>query len=94
MRMEYKKPMLYAESFTLVEHISQCAHLNSATQGDPDNCAFCLNGPGTTPAIFTENVAACTDKYLASDFPGTGDLNVQGYCYNQFLDEGTLLMQS
>lgn len=94
MRMEYRKPMLYAERFELLEHISACAHMNSATTGDPDNCAYSLNGPGTTPAIFTEAVNDCTDKYLATDWPGTGDLKPTGYCYNKFMDEGTILMHS
>ena len=86
--------MLFAERFALVEHISQCAHLNSATSGDPDNCAFYLNGPENPPAIFTTPENLCTDIYSAADYPGTGDKKPTGYCYNYFLDEGTLLMHS
>lgn len=88
--------MLFAERFALVEHISQCAHLNSANHSDAIACSFNLGGPGSTgPVVFTDTLKGCIDLYAQGDVPGTGDLNEStGYCYNAFLDEGTLLMHS
>ena len=95
MKKAYSKPALYAEAFALVEHISACAHLNAATYGDPINCSFNLGAPAEGPIVFTDSNAGCIDLYDPKDVPGTGDLNEStGYCYNAFLDEGTLLMHS
>lgn len=97
MRMEYAKPMLYAERFELNEHISACAHLNSTVNnGDPEQgCGFSLNGPNpgeNDPILFLMNLpggSSCTD-------PGDMDLVQPGgvLCYHYFVDEGTLMFQS
>ena len=92
--------MLYAECFTLVEHITQCAHLHSATSGSPDDCGFALNGlnadgtiPAGEPVIFNNpGNPICTDQgdlSLVDASASTGAL-----CYNFFLDEGTKLFAS
>ncbi|MBQ9044404.1 MAG: hypothetical protein IJ112_00460 [Oscillospiraceae bacterium] len=96
MRREYQKPMLYAESFTLTEHITSCSRLHSAVNlGDPDNgCGYSLNGPnpGTNdPILFVMDItgSSCTDA---------GDLSLVerggAICYNFFMDEGTLMFGS
>lgn len=85
--------MLYAESFCLTEHITQCAHLNSTVNmSDPDiGCGFSLNGPGAAgPIVFYTTIdgSSCNNP---------GDVNALdegAMCYNIFVDEGTSLFGS
>lgn len=99
MKKQYTKPMLYAETFELTEHITQCAHLNSATIGDPNNCGFALNGRDAqgnliAPVLFTVGtVSVCTDNGDPSLVDG-GDPGSGVLCYNYFVDEGTMMFQS
>ena len=96
MRMEYSKPKLYAESFALVEHITQCSHLHSALSADWQNCAYALNGIGEDgeplpgPVLFSESVTACTDMGDTELVGAPGG----GICYDFFMDEGTLMFAS
>ena len=103
MKMQYTKPMLYAESFTLVEHITQCAHLNSATSGSPEaGCGFALNGRDANgnllaPILFVIDAAGtvCTDSGDPSLVDtGAGGDGIGMLCYNYFVDEGTQIFQS
>ena len=100
MKMQYTKPMLYAETFELTEHITQCAHLNSTVNnGDPDQgCGYALNGRNASgglndgPILFLmglEGGSSCTDAGDPSLVNSGGVL-----CYNFFVDEGTLMFQS
>lgn len=98
MKMEYTKPMLYAETFELMEHITQCANLNSTVNfSDPDNsCGFALNGRDANgnpvaPILFQMGLenTSCTDQGDMS-LVQTGGIR----CYNYFVDEGTLMFQS
>ena len=92
MRMEYAKPMLYAETFELTEHITHCSTLNSALHDDVSKatCGFALNGrdeqgnPIAGPILFqpaTEG-SPCTDL---------GDPTLlTARCYNTFVDNATM----
>ena len=92
MKMQYTKPMLYAESLELTEHITQCSMLNSALHDDVTvaTCGFALNGrdangnPVDGPILFQEGLegSPCTD-------PGDPDL-LSMRCYNYFVDNGTM----
>ncbi len=98
MKKTYMKPELFAESFTLVEHISACSNLHSALSGTPQACGFSLNGPNpgaNDPILFLET-PPCTDigdLGLFDPKPG-GEYAGGVLCYNYFMDEGTTLFGS
>lgn len=96
MRMEYQKPMLYAEHFVLNEHITACSRLHSALFANWNQCGYALNGldadgtPLPGPVLFTGEITQCSD---AGD-PELVDAPGGGLCYNFFMDEGTLMFGS
>ncbi len=87
MKKIYEKPMLYAESYELVEHVAgNCAldGMNTPTHRDVDTCGFRING---NSAIAFQKESVCTGWFdpLFPDQP-LDDI----FCYNTFLDQAAM----
>ena len=87
MKKVYEKPMLYAESYELVEHVAGgCAldGMNSPTHRDLDHCGFRVNGK--SGAIAFQNAAVCEgwiDPFFGQPIDDV-------FCYNTFLDTAAM----
>ena len=93
MKKAYVKPVLYAESFQLVEHISQGCGLVSHFTGD---CSF---SDGDLTMFATENTCSADAVLLWQGVFGENyssgathaDLDKLGmYCYNSYADVGLI----
>lgn len=93
MKKEYTRPILYAETFELVEHIASCktAQQDSSVAIDanyqnPNACHYIDNGF----ALFNSDVSGCPSDYDSESFGSVQeyiDLMLTGaQCYNAFID--------
>lgn len=86
MKKIYEKPMLYAESYELVEHVAgSCAldGMNQPTHRDLSQCGFEVNG-GSAIAFQTKSVCL---NWWNDDFDAPlNDI----FCYNTFLDTAAM----
>ncbi len=86
MKKVYEKPMLYAESYELVEHVAGgCAldGMNSPTHRDLDHCGFKVNG---NSAIAFQKDSVC----LGWIDPFFNEPIDDVFCYNTFLDTAAM----
>lgn len=86
MKKAYEKPMLYAESYELMEHVAGgCAldGMNMPTHRDTTKCGFRVNG-GNAIAYQTANVCI---GWWNDDFDEPFD---DIFCYNTFLDTSAM----
>lgn len=96
MKKKYSKPMLFAETFELVEHIAACeGDLAYQTHHDQGKCAVTLSGKdGSGGTIFTASITDCLtgQVYNPADDPSGELLAIllnQSKCYNTF-NAGTM----
>ena len=86
MKKIYEKPMLYAESYELVEHVAGgCGvdEMSTATTRDLSQCGFHING-NSAVAFQTESIC---QGYWNDDFGAPPD---QTFCYFAFQDTGLM----
>ncbi len=87
MKKIYEKPMLYAESYELVEHVAGGCTLDgmsTATHRNADSCGFRVNGEST---VAFEKQSVCVGWFdpLFPDQP-LDDI----FCYNSFQDPAAM----
>ena len=98
MRKSYTKPMIYAESFVLVEHVAACAPLSAGhNQNDIEFCGIVDSG---NTSIFLDGVDNCNNQ-LGPEFTSNSDLlkellaSLGITCYNSAMDTaGSVLFGS
>lgn len=86
MKKIYEKPMLYAESYELVEHVAGgCGvdEMSTATLRSADQCGFKING-NSAVAFQTESICV---GYWNDDFGAPPD---DVFCYFAFQDTGLM----
>ena len=88
MKKQYQKPVLYAETFALVEHIARCAPPNAeydrANYGDINSCGFNIGAPGSGMTLFGNDNCALAPFLTDYSMQGAKDAGFQ--CYNSFFD--------
>lgn len=87
MKKVYEKPMLYAESYELVEHVAGgCAldGMNTPTHRDLDSCGFRVNG--SSGAIAFQDRDTCVGWWDTFWDKPIDDV----FCYNTFLDTAAM----
>ena len=87
MKKVYEKPMLYAESYELVEHVAGgCAldGMNTPTHRDLDSCGFRVNGSSGTIAF--QDPDTCVGWWDEFWNKPIDDV----FCYNTFLDTAAM----
>ena len=64
MKKPYMKPLIYAETFTLTEHISEsCGLAGKANQGNAHSCSFDLGNNATAFYDFTSQTCSYKVAY-------------------------------
>ena len=87
MKKIYEKPMLYAESYELVEHVAGGGgvdEMSTATLRSADQCGFKINGNSAVVAFQTESICV---GYWNDDFGAPPD---DVFCYFAFQDTGLM----
>ena len=88
MKKAYTKPLMFAETFELLEHIASCAAAEGqtiVTYRDRYSCSY-KDGDVT---LFNDGVDGCLNNYgpfitSPDDFLASYDPEVSGGCYNAF----------
>ena len=87
MKKVYEKPMLYAESYELAEHVAGgCAldGMNTPTHRSLESCGFRVNGSSGAIAFQTKgNCVGWWDDFWDQPIDDV-------FCYNTFLDTAAM----
>ena len=91
MRMTYEKPVMIAESFRLVEHISEGCALNTGTYTALQNNAWtcAIRDSGGTVIFVDGTDTKCTSQQLDPSLEGIDDIinaMIGGQCYNSVVN--------
>ena len=93
MKKEYVKPVLFAESFSLSEHIASC--VNIASFGAQENCRFDDQNGWVifmTQDVCGEGPEYFTNQGLTPSIENVKDLGVE--CFNSFQDLNSVYFTS
>lgn len=88
MKKAYVKPELYAESFTMVEHVASGCGAASGEQGvtvnysSADSCGIVVNG--TSTVIFNEQATGSKCHDWIDPFTNLQIIDERMFCYNTF----------
>lgn len=95
MKKAYTSPRLYAERFSLAEHIANCNTIAGANSGSASTCTFVIGNDN-----FFTDVNIC-DGELLELFTDNGILpdpknlpQIGLTCYNNMTDAGSVLFRS
>ena len=84
MKKTYQKPLLFAETFKLVEHVAgDCTGFNGSYQTNSANIWMCMLTDGDGSTVFISDTNACGDADTQFDY---NDIDRDLQCYNVFIE--------